>query len=104
MNKRFLLGKFKIPLMFRSYYFVLSALFLIWILLFDVNDLISQFKSWRKLQRTTSEKFYYESKIEEVKKQRDELFGDKKALEKYAREEYIMKKPNEDVYLAEEQD
>jgi len=97
-------SKLSIPQQLRNYYVAMSLFLGIWLLFFDTNDLLSQFKNWRKMQLIKSEKLYYEGKISEVKKQRDELFGDSRALEKYAREEYLMKKPTEDVYLVEEEE
>jgi cell division protein FtsB len=52
-----------------------------------------------KLSELEEEKVYYQEKIEEVKKEKEELFSDNDKLEKFAREKYLMKKPNEDVYI-----
>ena len=49
-------------------------------------------------------KTYYEEKIKEVEKDRDELFGDRESLEKFAREKYLMKKETEDIFIVEEKD
>jgi cell division protein FtsB len=43
-------------------------------------------------------------KIEEVRKDHDELFGDRESIEKFAREKYLMKKKTEDIFIVEEQD
>jgi cell division protein DivIC len=104
LKNKFSLPSFKIPKILGNFYLVISGLFFLWMLLFDTNDLISQYRSWSKLKGVSDEKKYYQSKITEVKKQRNELFGDKKALEKYAREQYLMKKPSEEVYLVVEED
>lgn len=40
-----------------------------------------------------------QKKIADVKKERSEVFGNKKLLEKWAREKYLMRRPNEDVYV-----
>jgi hypothetical protein len=37
-----------------------------------------------------------------VKKDHDELFGDRASLEKFAREKYLMKKESEDIFIVEE--
>ena len=37
--------------------------------------------------------------LENVKKEKDELFGNNKNLEKFAREKYLMKADNEDVFV-----
>ena len=61
-------------------------------LLLDPNNLIARFQLRSKLRSLENEKEYYEEKIKEVEKDRDELFGDKESVEKFAREKYLMKK------------
>jgi cell division protein DivIC len=43
-------------------------------------------------------------KIAEVKSDREELLSDDALLEKFARENYLMKKPTEDIYVIVEND
>ena len=40
-----------------------------------------------------------DGKLQEVEKDRDELFGDRESLEKFAREKYLMKKESEDIFI-----
>lgn len=49
------------------------------------------------------QKSYYLEKIEEVKKDREELMSDDRLLEKFAREKYFMKKETEDVFIIVEE-
>lgn len=44
----------------------------------------------------------YEKQIERDKQKIQELHTDKAGLEQFAREEYLMKKENEDLYIVEE--
>ena len=44
---------------------------------------------------------YYHKKTEEDKKKLEELESDKEQIEKFARENYLMKKPNEDIFIVE---
>lgn len=44
---------------------------------------------------------YYRNKTEEDKKKLQELESDKDQIEKFARENYLMKKPNEDIFIVE---
>jgi cell division protein FtsB len=55
-----------------------------------------------KLRSLENEKEYYQEKISEVEKDREELMTDKELLEKFAREKYLMKKPTEDVFIIQE--
>lgn len=94
----------KIPKPFRNFYFIGAAVFLLWMLLLDSNNLIARYQLTSKLNTLENEKAYYEIKIEEVEKDRNELFGDKESVEKFAREKYLMKKPTEDIFVIEEID
>ena len=83
----------------RNFYAVTGLAFLAWMFLFDVNDFVSQFGMSRKLRALEAEKAYYLEKIEEVKKDRAELLGNDRLLEKFAREKYLMKKNSEEVFV-----
>ena len=55
-----------------------------------------------KLTELKGQKTYYLDKIDAVKKDREALLNNEQLLEKFARENYLMKKPNEDVFIVEE--
>jgi cell division protein DivIC len=92
----------KLPKAFRNFYVVTAAVFFVWILALDANNLIMRFQLSSKYNSLENEKEYYEEKIKEVEKDRDELFGDRESLEKFAREKYLMKKETEDIFIVEE--
>ncbi|HET6539801.1 MAG TPA: septum formation initiator family protein [Chryseolinea sp.] len=92
----------KLPKPLRNFYFVSIGLFIVWMIFLDSNNLISRFQLSSKLRSLENEKEYYEEKIKEVEKDRDELFGDRESLEKFAREKYLMKKETEDIYIVVE--
>jgi hypothetical protein len=92
----------KLPKAFRNFYVVATAIFLIWMLLLDSNNLIARYELSSKLGTLEDEKEYYQEKIREVEKDRDELFGDRESVEKFAREKYLMKKESEDIFIIEE--
>ena len=52
-----------------------------------------------KITVLKKEKAYYENKIKEDNRKIQELLGNKENLEKFAREQYLMKKPNEDIFV-----
>ena len=89
----------KLPPILRNFYVVTGLCFLIWLTFVDSNDLISRFSLSAKLHSLENEKEYYEKKIKEVEKDRKELMTNKELLEKFAREKYLMKKENEDVFI-----
>jgi cell division protein DivIC len=89
----------KLPGAFRNFYVVATAIFFIWMLVLDSNNLIARYQLSAKLSALEDEKEYYEEKIKEVEKDRQELFGDKESIEKFAREKYLMKKESEDIFI-----
>ena len=89
----------KLSSIFKNFYFIVGVLFLLWLLLFDSNDLFTQQKLSDKEEELESSKEFYEDKILEVKNDREALLTDDEQLEKLAREKYLMQKGSEDVYI-----
>ena len=89
----------KIPPVFRNKYLLTIIIFVVWILLFDSNNLISRYKEVKNLRKLKAEREYYLKRIEDDKRKLHELKTDNKNLEKFAREQYRMKKPEEDLYI-----
>ncbi|MGV3557751.1 FtsB family cell division protein [Larkinella arboricola] len=83
----------------RNFYVATGLGLFIWMAFFDTNDIISQFRNSMKLRDLEADRVYYDEKIAEVETQRKSLLGNARLQEKYARENYFMKKPNEDVYV-----
>ena len=92
----------KLPPAFRNFYFVTGVSFLIWMIFLDSNDLINRVGMSIKLSGLENEKEYYQEKISEVMKDREELMGTNELLEKFAREKYLMKKESEDIFIVDE--
>ncbi|MCC3157715.1 septum formation initiator family protein [Hymenobacter sp. 15J16-1T3B] len=89
----------RIPSFLRNFYLLTGLAFLVWMLLFDSNDLLKQYEMYSKYRELQEQKQYYTGKIEEVKQDRAELLSSPEMLEKFAREKYVMKRPGEDVFL-----
>lgn len=51
------------------------------------------------MKELEKEKSVLKEKITQVKKERNEVFGNPKMLEKWAREKFMMRRANEDVYV-----
>ena len=92
----------KLSPFFRNFYTVTGLCFLVWMTFLDSNDLITRFRMSSKLHSLENEKEFYHEKITEVEKDKQELTTNKELLEKFAREKYLMKKPNEDIFIIEE--
>jgi cell division protein DivIC len=94
----------KLPKAFRNFYFLTAFFFVLWMIALDSNNLFMRYQLSSKLRSLENERVYYEEKIKEVEKDRNELFGDNESLEKFAREKYLMKKETEDIFIVEEKD
>lgn len=84
---------------FKNKYYVSLLAFLVWMLLFDRNDIFSQYKHLSELKKLKENKEYYKKDIEIINNDIKELSTNQVLLEKFAREKYLMKKENEDVYV-----
>ena len=92
-----------IPSWLKNKYLLTAVGFTVWILFFDARDFItSHFREKGELQRLEKSKKYYEQQIAATKQELDQLRTDPAVLEKYAREKYLMKRDNEDLFLISE--
>ena len=83
----------------RNKYFIAGIAFLTWMLFFDRNDLMSQYEYRAQLNKLQTEKEFYLKESEKAVRDLNELTTNKVKLEKFAREKYLMKKKNEDVFV-----
>ena len=83
----------------RNFYTATLVAWLVWILVLDNNNLRVVISNRMKMKELEKEKSVLKEKIGQVKKERDEVFGNPKMLEKWAREKFMMRRPNEDVYV-----
>ena len=83
----------------RNKYFIASIAFLTWMLFFDRNDLMSQYDYREQLSKLQAEKEFYTIESAKAIKDLNELTTNRAKLEKFAREKYLMKKDNEDVFV-----
>jgi len=89
----------KIPPAFRNKYLLTIIIFVVWILLLDSNNLIARYKEIRELRKLKTDREYFVKRIEDDKRKLHELKTDNQNLEKFAREQYRMKKPDEDLFI-----
>lgn len=83
---------------------IASLVFGIWILFFDENSISRQIKDRRQLSEIYQQKDYYQQRIAADKIRFEELNKGNAELEKFAREQYYMSKPDEDVFIVIEED
>jgi cell division protein FtsB len=91
--------KDRIPPIFRNKYILTVFIFIIWITLLDSNNLIVRYKEMNEVSKLKVDREYYIKKIEDDKRKLHELKTDNHNLEKFAREQYHMKKADEDLYI-----
>ena len=90
----------RIPAWLKNKYFLTTVVFIVWILFFDTRDFItSHFRERAELVKLEKSKQYYEQQIAVTQKELDQLKTNPALLEKYAREKYLMKRDNEDLFL-----
>ena len=85
----------------KNYYIMGTFLFVVWMLFFDKNDFVTQFKLKSQLNDMRSQRDFYKEQTDIVEQERKELLEDDALLEKFAREKYWMKKESEDIYIIE---
>ena len=83
-------------------YMITLLVFLVVIGFLDENSLIQRGKHRNEIRTLNSEIEKYRKQYEEDTEKLKELTSNPEALEKIAREKYLMKKPNEDVYVFEQ--
>jgi len=93
----------KIPSWLKNKYLLSSIFFIVWMLFFDTNTIWSQIKLQMKINNMNAKKAYYEEEIDRVNQDLDDLLTDDRTLEKFARENYLMKKEQEDVFVITEE-
>ena len=91
----------KIPPPFRNKFVLTIIFFIVWLVIFDSNNLISRYKELRHLNNLIREKEFFTEKIASDRRKLYELKTNDYNLEKFAREQYKMKNPDEDLYVVQ---
>lgn len=83
-------------------YLLAGGFFIVWMLFFDQRDFFYVREQKQKLKELENKKKYYEQEIAKTRKELNDLQNNPAALEKFARERYIMKKEGEDIFIIED--
>ncbi len=83
-------------------YLLVTGFFVVWMLFFDQRDFFQQRERRTELKKLEEKKRYYEQEIAKTHKELVDLQNDPAALEKFARERYLMKKDGEDIFIIED--
>ena len=82
-------------------YRVTIAVFILIIGVLDENSLIQRFAHQREISALNAEISRYRQQYEEDSRMLREISNNKEALEKVAREKYLMKQTDEDIFVFE---
>ena len=84
-------------------YTIVLAAFVVWVMFFDDNNLRQHQKNLQELAMLQEQVSFYKHKIEADKRKLIELQTNDENLEKFAREQFFMKKANEEIYVIVEE-
>ncbi|MGY6562812.1 MAG: FtsB family cell division protein [Luteibaculaceae bacterium] len=83
----------------RNKYKLTAFILLVWISFFDTYDIISMISNKKKLRLVEQDIQFYKKEIEETNADLYNLTTNTENLEKFAREMYLMKKADEDIFI-----
>jgi len=83
----------------KNKYLLSILLIVVWLVFFDKNDVFTQYELIQKCRKLNAEREYYLREITNNKTELEELKENAKTLETFAREKYLMKKENEDLFV-----
>lgn len=89
----------KILRIFFNKYTITLLLFGVWMVFFDNSSILDRRKYKEKLNNLKQEKWYFLDEIKKDSTLTEKLLSDTLEMEKFARENYLMKKAKEDVFL-----
>ena len=90
-----------LPVLFalRNKFLFTTVAFAVWMLFFDKNDLFAQLEKKKQLRELHDSRLYFTAEIEKERRFSADLRNNPAIIEKFAREQYLMKRDNEDLYL-----
>lgn len=88
---------------FKNIYFLIFIVFSVWMLFFDSNSWFFHNDLNNEIDDIQEEKEYYKKEIDKDSKEIKKL-STEEGIEKFGRENYHMKKENEEIYLIEYED
>jgi hypothetical protein len=87
------------PSWLRNKYFLTAAAFIIWMIFFDRNDIPYQLKRINELKQLEKSEKNMDALIKDTRNELELLKSNPSTLEKYAREKFMMKRDNEDLFI-----
>ncbi|SHJ41518.1 Cell division protein FtsB [Arenibacter nanhaiticus] len=84
-------------------YVLILTVFVIWMVFFDTNSLLIHWELKEEIEKLEKQQEFLKEEIAKDKLIIEKL-SDKNQLEKFAREQYYLKRKNEEIYLIEYED
>lgn len=94
----------KLPKPLRNKYLILFLLFILWVVFIDDYNLIIQSKIKSTVDDLKIQKEFYISEIKSDSTELYKLQNDPAEQERFAREKFLMKKENEDIFIIREKE
>jgi cell division protein FtsB len=91
-----------IPAWLKNKYLLSLSAFVVWIFFFDPRDVFTQVEHRRELKELQASKAWYQKEIARESAEAEQLKSNPTVVEKYAREKYLMKRDNEDIFIVPE--
>lgn len=89
----------KILSILKNKYLIAGVIFLSWMFWFDPKDIPSSIARSKKYTDLQKSERHLKDIIAETKLEENQLKTNAQTIEKYAREKYLMKKDNEDLFV-----
>jgi cell division protein DivIC len=89
----------QIPSWAKNKYLLTSAFFLVWMFFFDPKDLSNEFQRKARFNELQKSEEHLSGMIKDTRQELSQLKTNAQTIEKYAREKYMMKKDNEDLFV-----
>ena len=83
----------------KNKYVITIVAFLVWVCFLDENSIMSDFRYKSEIRQLQQKIEAYKADIAESIKKSNELRTNNENLEKFAREQYKMKKAKEDIFI-----
>ena len=84
-------------------YVLVLTIFMVWMLFFDTNSLLIHRELRKEIDKLEKQQEFLKNEISKDRAIIEKL-SDPKELEKFAREQYYLKRKNEEIYLIEYED
>lgn len=89
----------RVPKILKNKYILTLVTFLVWMAFFDQYHLFRQLDFSTEVNALEADKAYYQQQIDDTKAELNGLLDDPEVLERFARERYLMKRDNEDIFV-----